>query len=163
MQQSTRPCVDIPWVLIPFSFLNQLLLFTTHPWHPLVADIYFEMKSSPAILARRGSGHTSPGNGSIHWKISGFWGNSQFLSLPYEIRLARGPPMLWIFPLGKGATVGHKTWEICLNCSGGIERNILGKKGEVAGNEHYRTICLLVWLLLITIHTTCISALGLRD
>lgn len=31
MQQSTRPCAVIPWVLIPFSFLNKLLQFMYVP------------------------------------------------------------------------------------------------------------------------------------
>lgn len=64
MHQITRPRAETPWGLIP-SFHCDVFPDTCcsriHPWHSLVTGIYFEVKSSPAILARPGSGHSSLG------------------------------------------------------------------------------------------------------
>lgn len=159
MQQSTRPHqtppdpsigvhsllfnVDafpeqVPAVHVPTSDTRQWLKFALR-------------QSSVAILALPRSVHSSPGMEVSTDAISDLR-HLQFSSLPYEIKLAS------IIP-----SSGHKTRDICLSCSRGIERAVWRerRKGERIVRDPYAPWCGYSSFTFIELWD--ISALGLRN
>ena len=166
MQQSTRPYADPtrphqtppdPSIGVHSLLFNvdsfpeqapavHVPTFDTHQW------LTFALRqSSVAILARPGSVHSSPGM-EVSTEVISDLRHLQFSSLPYEIKLAS------IIP-----SSGHKTWDICLSCSRGIERTIWWerRKGERNVRDPFAPWC--GYSSFIFIELWDISALELRN